>query len=63
MTTFNIIGCVDTVEDLLSHFKLRPSDMFPAHTGETDINVEVEDEVADEFCEWAEKEGLKYEMV
>lgn len=64
MTRFNIIGSKALVQDFLMKFDLKPSDSFPVAKYEwLDVNVDVEDEWADEVSDWCEEKGLHCEMV
>jgi hypothetical protein len=64
--TYNVVGDRLRVDEMLRTFSVVVRDKFTPCGGNTnhkDINVAVDDEIADDLLEWCETNGLECELV
>jgi hypothetical protein len=66
LETFNVVGDRLRVDELIRRFDIRVQDKFPSPNGNTnfkDINVLVDDEIADDFTDFCESNDLACDLV
>lgn len=68
MAIYNVMGDAEKVSAAIEQFKVGQRriviDVFPSQRpNERDVNVQIDAEQEDAFCDWCDEHGLKHELV